>query len=213
MKKVIAFSVWGKDEKYCLGAIENAKIAPEIYPGWTCRFYCGQDVPKTMIKDLIHLNAEIVSIWYIPGRWDGLFWRFYAASDSSVQVMISRDTDSILGEREKAAVDEWLESGLPFHIMRDHPAHCVPILGGMWGAVYPLLKTILRDIIDWQTYCNVIPTGRGPDQRFLAEIVWPIVKDCHIAHDEFFTYTGKERPFPVKGKDFVGKIIERPVVK
>jgi hypothetical protein len=33
-----------------------------------------------------------------------------------------------------AAVNEWLNSSLPFHIMRDHPDHGTYILGGMWGA-------------------------------------------------------------------------------
>jgi hypothetical protein len=37
-------------------------------------------------------------------------------------------------EREVAAVEDWLNSSLPFHAMRDHPAHGTAILGGMWGA-------------------------------------------------------------------------------
>ena len=32
------------------------------------------------------------------------------------------------------AVNEWLNSGLMFHTMRDHVQHGTEILGGMWGA-------------------------------------------------------------------------------
>jgi hypothetical protein len=39
-------------------------------------------------------------------------------------------------EREVAAVQQWMMSDLPFHIMRDHPQHGTSILGGMWGARY-----------------------------------------------------------------------------
>lgn len=37
------------------------------------------------------------------------------------------------------AVDEWLESGKMFHVMRDHPGHNMHILCGMWGARWDLL--------------------------------------------------------------------------
>ena len=39
-------------------------------------------------------------------------------------VILSQRSDSRLTSREAAAVTEWLEeSGLPFHILRDHPGH------------------------------------------------------------------------------------------
>ena len=64
----------------------------------------------------------------------GMLWRFIPVLDPSVSVMVSRDLDSRLTSREQAAVEEWLESGLAFHVMRDNPHHGTEILGGMWGA-------------------------------------------------------------------------------
>jgi hypothetical protein len=48
-------------------------------------------------------------------------------------------------EREVAAVQQWMMSDLPFHIMRDHPQHKTTILGGMWGAryLYILILTVM----------------------------------------------------------------------
>ena len=46
----------------------------------------------------------------------------------------SRDVDSYLMPREKAAVDEWTEKDEQFHIMRDGPFHTSTILAGLWGA-------------------------------------------------------------------------------
>jgi hypothetical protein len=46
---------------------------------------------------------------------------------------MSRDTDSQIISREEAAVREWLVSDRIFHVMRDHPHHCIyAILGGIY---------------------------------------------------------------------------------
>ena len=54
-------------------------------------------------------------------------------------------------QREQAAVQEWLDSNLTFHVMRDSPHHSTAILAGMWGgdnaraAVYrPLIQQLIR---------------------------------------------------------------------
>ena len=64
----------------------------------------------------------------------GMLWRFIPVLDPMVDLMVSRDLDSRLTAREQAAVEEWLTTGLAFHVMRDNPQHGTEILGGMWGA-------------------------------------------------------------------------------
>ncbi|KAK8405419.1 hypothetical protein O3P69_001755 [Scylla paramamosain] len=59
------------------------------------------------------------------------------------------DVDSRVSQREVAAVEEWLASRKMFHVMRDHPSHNVPVLGGMWDArwdINPALATKLRKL-------------------------------------------------------------------
>ena len=62
------------------------------------------------------------------------YGRYLPLLDPSVDVMVSRDLDSRPTTREQAAVEEWLNTGLAFHVMRDNPQHGTEILGGMWGA-------------------------------------------------------------------------------
>ena len=62
------------------------------------------------------------------------YGRFLPLVDPQVSVMVSRDLDSRLTTREQAAVEDWLNTGLAFHVMRDNPQHGTEILGGMWGA-------------------------------------------------------------------------------
>ena len=54
--------------------------------------------------------------------------------DDLVDVMMSRDSDSYINDRELVAVQEWMNSNKKetFHVMRDHPGHCnIYILGGL----------------------------------------------------------------------------------
>ena len=202
-KKVIAFSLWGSDSRYLDGALQNASLAHLFYPGWICRYYIGQSTFRNLNFISKLKSCDNVEIVEMPedGDWTGMFWRFHAAADPSVGIMISRDADSRLGFREANAVNEWARSKKYFHIMRDHPQHGVSILGGMWGAKRGLLPDIRLAIEKykpesfWQT-----------DQLFLDKVIYPRVKAHSMVHDEFF----EKKPFPEASKErnpnhFVGQ--------
>ena len=117
MKKLICFSLWGKEKKYTVGAVKNADLALTIYPDWICRYYVGGSTPKNTIDKLSKRKNTEVFLMNERGDWTSMFWRFYPASDEDVSCMISRDVDSRLNHRERVAVDHWLSSDKGFHIM------------------------------------------------------------------------------------------------
>jgi len=196
--KVICFSLWGNDPKYTLGALQNASLAKLVYPDWKCRFYIGKST-SNIISDMLE-EFDNVQVIRMPedGDWTGMFWRFLAASDPHVSVMLSRDCDSRLWFREKTAVDEWLASDKDFHIMRDNSQHTAPIMGGMWGVRGDLLSD-LKQKIEKFTKGNFWQV----DQNFLAEEVYPRIADHVFVHDPFF----ERRPFPSSRDEnhFVGQ--------
>ena len=216
MKKIISFCLWGNNPKYTKGAIENADIATELYPSWTCRYYVGKSTPPKIVQELTKRKNTEIFIMNEEGNWSGMFWRFFPASEPDVELMISRDTDSRLSLRERWAVEEWINSDKSFHVMRDHPAHATEILGGMWGAKHGVLR-VMSELIHkyskgefWQV-----------DQNFLREKIWPLVMDDCFVHDEFFDRKGRNavaKNFPtlrVGGLDkennpvnYVGKCVE-----
>ena len=100
-KRVISFGLYGAVEKYTLGAIRNAELAPIYFPGWVCRFYVTSDVPEDIIITLKQLGAEIEVIPKGMGYSSGMFWRFMVASDSTVDRYIVRDSDSRLNSRDR----------------------------------------------------------------------------------------------------------------
>jgi len=198
MKKIISFSLWGDNPIYTQGAIRNAELAKEVYPDWICRYYVGKSTPNNITEKLKHFdNTEVIEMDN-DGDWTGMFWRFYPAGENDVDVVIIRDCDSRLNNRERDAVNEWLNSDKGFHIMRDHPYHTTEILGGMWGSkkgVTPNIKQQIETYVKgdfWQV-----------DQNFLRDIIYPIVKNNSLVHDEFFD----KKPFPTKRepKRFVGQ--------
>jgi hypothetical protein len=189
MKKIISFSLWGDNPIYTIGAIRNAELSKEIYPDWVCRYYIGKSTPKDIIEKLNSFdNTEVIEM-ESDGDWTGMFWRFYAAGDEDVDVVIVRDCDSRVNIREKEAVDEGLNSDKGFHIMRDHPYHTTEILGGMWGSKKGVVSNI-KNLIDTYVKGNFWQV----DQNFLKEQIYPQIKNNCLVHDEFF----EKKPFPSK---------------
>lgn len=208
-RKIISFCLWGENPKYTLGAVENAKAALNAYPSWTCRYYVAKCVPVEIIEILRSFpNTEIIIV-NETGNWTGMFWRFLPAGEKGIDYMISRDTDSRLNWREKAAVNEWLyATDKPFHIMRDHPYHGKYILGGMWGVkVHKNLINNIDKLINEHDKENKYDV----DQEFLGKRIYPLVKDNILIHDEWFVLPDEKRvcfPTPRFAFEFVGEIFD-----
>lgn len=204
MKKLITFSLWGNNRKYTNGAIKNAELALQIYPDWICRFYTGKSVPIEVITKLKSFdNVEVIEMDE-DGSWNSMFWRFYAASDENVEVMISRDCDSRLSLREKLCVDEFLSSDKLFHSIIDHPFHS-GIMGGMWGVKKGILSKIISLIDSWDK-TNKWQT----DQSFLNTIIKPIISNTYLLHDSI-----NLKNFLSKREDyhFVGEVFDENDVR
>lgn len=202
MKKAISFALWGDSPKYNIGAIKNAELTNEIYPGWDSFFYVNSiSVPQKTIEVLKSIpNCNVIET-IDNDSWANMFWRFNTIFDSNISISIFRDTDSRLNLREKAAVEQWLNSDKTFHIMRDHPYHGFPILGGMWGYKHSDkydFKKLLASFEQANEY--------GTDYNFFAKVLYPIIGDDKLVHDEFFD----KQPFPLSRIDteFVGDVFD-----
>ena len=139
----------------------------------------------------------------------GLFWRFLPLYDD-YDVLLSRDCDSRISQREVDSVNEWLNSDKDFHIMRDHPYHTVPILSGMWGSKKGILKNIDFLLKYWKEY-TYKGKFQADDQDFLGQIIYPIVYKNAIEHCDFnINFGGKLSKFPStrKNYEFVGDVFD-----
>jgi len=213
MKDVIAYSLWGDNPMYWVGALRNIEQVKKYFPDWICRFYIDKYSNQDLIDTIKGDNVEVVLV-DSKNLYNGMFWRFDASIDPEVDIFLSRDCDSRFSDREIHAINEWLKSDKDFHIMRDHPYHTVPILGGMWGSRNGLMRKIKLDelIKDWNAEkVGVSLWQNGPDQDFLAQCVYPLVVGESIEHSEFgLRYGGNIRPFPTNRKnyEFVGDVFD-----
>jgi hypothetical protein len=203
---IISFSLYGADPLYCEGALSNAILANEVYPGWRCRFYVDDRVPEKYTKELENMQCEVIPVRKTLGPLYGRFWRFWVASDPNVDRFIVRDVDSRLNTREKAAVDTWIQSKKSYHIMRDCFYHKKRVLSGMWGAVGGVLPNIADLIDEWGQYDRA-----GQNDQFMSEVVYPLMKNDYICHDSMGHFEDAT-PFPphahLNGTSYVGEIVD-----
>lgn len=186
--KVISFSLYGDNPKYTIGAIKNSELKETFFPGWEMRVYHNDSVPNYVLEQLEANNVVLINTGVEQGVCNAM-WRFAPASEK-VECFISRDCDSRLFERDAVAVQEWLDSGKCFHIIRDHPGgHAWEISAGMWGARGCFVENIQEKMNEYIQTSSWV-TDRAVDQRFLQEIIYPRAVESLFLHDEYFNYEG-----------------------
>jgi protein O-GlcNAc transferase len=208
MKKVITFSLWGDNPTYNVGSIKNAELAKIHYPDFECWFYIHKEsVPKKTIEELVKLNNT--KIICKSGDLDNCkprMWRFEAIDDPEVEIMMSRDTDTRIWEREVISVNAWLKSDKLFHIMRDHPFHKAVIMAGMFGTRKNVKIKSWVDLINQYKQTE----DRVYDQLFLFKYIYPIVVNNSVIHDNFNKSERHAVPFEMnynENYNFVGEYV------
>lgn len=223
MKKIISYSLWGDDPMYNVGAIENAANAEELYPDWICRYYVGESVPSETLEKLSSKpNTEVILV-KSENDWTSSIWRFLAIDDSDI--VIFRDTDSRLTNRERVAVNEWLESGKPVHIMRDHPYHTEKILAGMWGVRTKAFMKVLNEgskVEGFNSFQQFAEIGlrviskekelnfKGIDQQ-LTRAIYHVAESFSYIQDQFSLFGDTTNKFSTNYKnpnDFIGQVYD-----
>lgn len=183
-RNIISFSLWGDDPVYTHGAVINARIAPHLYYGWRCRFYVEREtVPENVLKAIRDEGSEVVYVDDPALKKLKPLWRFFAANDPGIDRFMCRDADSRLNSMEAVAVDDWVQSGRRFHVMRDHLYHMEVMLAGMWGGV----AGVLPDLAAIATRAGGFTSNRWSDQEFLRDVVWPLIKPDVLVHDSYYT--------------------------
>ena len=186
-RDVIAFSIWGSNPRYLRGALRNALLIPDLYPGWQARFHLDTTVPLEFRELLKSLGAEIRLVPAGQSLRQKLCWRFQVANDPAVGRFLVRDCDSVVNQREVAAVQQWLSSERWFHVMRDWWSHTDPILAGMWGGVAGVLPDLTALL---SAYKPPAKETANVDQWFLRDVLWGSIRPLALVHDRCFRSEG-----------------------
>lgn len=212
MKNVLSFVLYGSNRRYIVGAFINAILAKKIYPDFVMRIYIAHDVPTWAVEELKKFANVEIKIAPAGNKWFASAWRFLAFSDREVDVVLLRDLDARLTVRERRAYEEWLDSGLDFHVMKDHETgHEVwPMGAGMWGGYADKLRNMatmmglyMQEVMrENPLHVHAKSFYYIADQRFLAERVWVRVEKSCMIHDSFFdtkvTAPSVTKKFPIE---------------
>lgn len=216
-QKIIAYSLYGKNRKYYKNFENLARQVKKFYgTDWKIRIYHDNSIDESIICKYECEYANLVQFCSINelrffnfSDYNGMYWRWIPLMDNFVDYIQSRDLDSWIIEREYQVTSEWLRSRYSFHVIRDHPFHFFPILGGLWSiaskrnrtlSIQIFLKLIDKSLI--RPYNNRIYLE---DQYFLIHHVWPLVQSQTLVHDSFyctqFPTNGLVKPFPTQRPD------------
>ena len=196
IKKIIAYSLFRRSDtinfhSFFDGIRWNIREAQLYYPEWIVRVYTlglSHEEEEALLN--VANNVELVrcnlSSAIAISKSRMMITRFLAYDDPRVTHVLSRDADSRFSPRELFAVNEWLATGVGFHVMRDHRFHSTEVLGGMFGirrgalGNHTMMYLVHKAVTDHQ---YKIPGETGEDQHFLSLYVWPIVKYDTLSHD------------------------------
>ena len=193
---LISFSLYGSKARYCETAVLNCLAASQHFPGFVCRFYVDQSVPGNVIKRLREHSAEIVSAGGRAASFPPTFWRFLAIDEKDANIVLVRDADSIIDDRDAYCVNEWMKSKKPFHIIRDDCCHTELIQAGIFAARSGVVRDIEESIASFVAAEENQPVGRFADQLFLRKCVWPVVREHAVTHDTVYGYGTDVRDVP-----------------
>ncbi|CAO3378420.1 tetratricopeptide repeat protein [Azospirillum argentinense] len=188
-RNVIAFSLWDGQPAGAHDPVEILRRTVALYAGWTCRVYHDGGLTSDAMAELAAAGADLVAV-ASGATTGGSYWRLAAADDPTVARFLCRDWDALPSADGKAAVDAWIASGLPFHVLRDGVLHTEVMSGGRWGGIAGLLP----DLLPLAERHAATEADRAQDHRFLRRIVWPMIRDRALIHDRAHPRHGL--PFP-----------------
>ena len=132
--KIISYTIFGNEEYYRNGLVENLKIGKTIFPEFIFRVYACENLPNKFIKTLEKLNAEVI-LKKTKYPFEGLYWRFLPMQEDH-EVVLSKDCDTRITKRERWVYDDFYKSDKNYHTIRDTPGSRNTLLGGCWGIKY-----------------------------------------------------------------------------
>jgi len=227
--KIISFGIWGNNPLYTNGLIKNCYNIKTNYPEWNVWVYYNNTVPSEIISHLTNLGISLFHIDNVNTTGTNSVWRFYPTMDESVDILLSRDCDSRITNREMHLVNEWINSDKELHIIRDHAWHQMPILAGMFGLKRGSLMNTFKD--ELSKHLNGISIIQNIndkslldsnmyqfDELFLQEKIFPLSAHKRMTHiSAGAMYEGDIIIPPPINNDFIGNKInqdnDKPIIE
>lgn len=179
MYNVFSFCLYGPENpKYYQGLLENIYLAGTYFPTWKVYVYYAPDVTERMLQQLAACSSVVLRPTGVTGPVN-MIHRFFAINEPDVELMMSRDADSRIHWKDRWAIREFVNNPQYLaHTIRDNIEHTARMMGGLWG-----MRKCGLDIQDlYSKFEDSRGHRNGHDQNFLADMLYPILKERLLVH-------------------------------
>ncbi len=184
MRNVISYCIWGDNKLYNYGIYENAILLNKIFPNWYMVVYYTKTALINVINEIKKINNIECILINLPNHPRNSMLRFLAGFNKNNDVVIFRDADSRLIQRDAEAVKEWLNNTTKsIHIIRDKETH-KKICAGLFGVRNHIMCNN-NIIAKYYEYFNKINSKWTIDEKYLNQVIYPIFINDATIHAEF----------------------------
>ena len=208
MKIIFSFSLYGDDRKYSDPLFINFDIINSNFNNFEVQIYYDNSVPISVINELEKKGAILLEITTkYNTATEKMSWRYNPIFNNANDCCIIRDSDSVISFREICLIKEWLNSSYNFHIIRDHPLHNMPIMGGLFAIKKPIFDRFQKQFeCKFTKYISFEYNG---DQLFLAHEIYPIVVEDSFIQTSCFSFMCEKVSYIKKAKNpsnYIGSV-------
>ena len=203
---IFSCCLYGNNSRYYDPLLKNNLSWVESYLGISCEFYiyCSLDVPKYFLDKLVDYGYVVKVVDFESIGLGAMFVRYLPILNGCSDIVAVRDSDCCYNRVELDLIKEWLQSNSDFHIVRGHPSHIYPIMGGLFsvrGSGIDLFNKVFSHEKKW-----VNLSSYNADQKFLSKYVYPAMKSTSLVHTVMIGYKGENLVFyKNKNNEFVGE--------
>jgi hypothetical protein len=211
VKVLFSYCLYGKfNPKYYVGLEENITYILKTFKSSLIYLWFGSDVEFSYF-DKYKDNDKIKIFKLSVTGHIMMSYRFASIDFEDVDVMLVRDADSRISEREIKFINEFIESPYLIHTIRDHKGHHMPLMGGLFGIKKKILKLknttfeiIIKknNMIDFNSY--------NSDQNLLVSVFYNNFKHLLLVHStkNIFSDPNFIKIKPPTDNNFCGQVID-----
>lgn len=133
-----SYCLYGKfNPKYYYGLQNNVNFVQKRFPSALIHLWFGSDVEESYID--ISMNNLTIFKLDISGH-ELMTHRFLSIDNTKIDIMFSRDCDSLISEREIQYINKFIASPFLIHTIRDHKGHHMIFMAGLFGIKKKILE-------------------------------------------------------------------------
>ena len=198
--------------KYYCGLEENIIYILKTFPSSLIYLWFGSDV-EMVYFDKYKSNPNIQIFKLSVTGHIMMSYRFASIDFKNIDVMLVRDADSRISEREINFNNEFIESKYLIHTIRDHKGHFIPLMGGIFSLKKELVQKYNINILKTIKYCNennIKLDYYNSDQNLLVSLFYNNFKHFLLVHStkNIFGDPNFIKIEPPLNNNFCGQVID-----